>query len=134
MGRVTFEVSTLYEMGQREGFEPVAHEIADQLLDALLPLLPLGPVEPIDQPYLQRILMVAAQVGAGIGLIEVRSLAPPPGFADRRIWSVLWKALGDLPAVPAPQRFAAGYLMAAGHYVARTGDAAITDLRSRLRG
>ncbi len=133
MGRAGFDVSTLYEMGYREGLEPAAHEIADQLLTALLPILPLGEVQPEDQPYLERILMVAAQVGAGIGIVEARTLAPPAGMSDRRIWGVLWRGLRDLPEVPAAQRFAAAYLMQAGHFIARTGDAAIPRLRAELR-
>ncbi|MEP6979516.1 MAG: hypothetical protein ABJA16_02010 [Nakamurella sp.] len=130
---MTFEVSTLYEMGQRAGFEPVADEIADQLLDELLPWLPLGTVDPVDEPYLQRILMTAAQLGAGIGLVEVRTSAPADGLVDRQTWGVLWKALGDLPTVPAPQRFAAAFLMQAGHYVARVGDRAIPGIVAGLR-
>ena len=44
VGRMSFEVSTLYEMGYREAFEPEAHAVADQLMDRLLPAVPLGEV------------------------------------------------------------------------------------------
>ena len=39
VGRMSFEVSTLYEMGYREAFEPAAHAIADLLMDQLLPAI-----------------------------------------------------------------------------------------------
>ena len=71
---MSFEVSTLYEMGYREAFEPEAHLVADQLMDRLLPAVPLGEVAQEDAPYLRRVFMVAAQVGAGIGIVEVRTL------------------------------------------------------------
>jgi hypothetical protein len=145
-GRASFEVSTLYEMAQRAAFEPIAHELAEQLLDAVLPLLPIGSagaagaaadaagaVDSADEPYVQRILMVAAQVGAGIGLVESRSLAPPSGLTDRRTWTVLWTALRDLPTMPPTQRFAAAYLMQAGPFLARVGDGGVSDVAADLR-
>lgn len=133
IGRPGFEVATLSELGRREALEPAAHEIAEQLLDALLPHLPLGVVDAVDLPYLHRILMVAAQTGAGIGLVEVRSSAPPEGCVDRRTWGVLWTALGDLPTLPAPQRLSVAYLVQAGHWVVRTGTGGIDDLATALQ-
>ena len=120
VGRMSFEVSTLHEMGYREAFEPAAHAIADLLMDELLPAIPVDNVAEQDAPYLRRIFMVAAQVGAGIGIVETRTLSPPEWASDRHTWGALWTALGDLPAVPRQQRFAASYLMLCGYYLART--------------
>lgn len=133
LGRAGFDVSTLYEISNREAFEPPCHEIADRLLTALSPLLPLGDIAPEDAPFVNRILMVAAQVGAGIGSVESRTLAPAPSTSDRRAWGALWKALRDLPKVPAPQRRAAAFLMQAGYWVARTGDNGVLEVAAALR-
>ena len=133
VGRTSFEVSTLHEMGYREAFEPAAHAIADLLVTELLPAIPLGTVANEDAPYLQRVFRVAAQVGAGIGIVEARTLAPQEWCSDRRIWGALWQALRDLPELPRQQRFAAAYLMHSGYYVARTNDRTIPQLLAALR-
>jgi hypothetical protein len=130
---MTFEVSTLYEMGYREAFEPTAHAIADLLMDQLLPAIPLGGVADQDAPYLQRVFMVAAQVGAGIGLVEARSLQPAQWCSDRRIWGALWKALDDLPRLHQQQRLVATFMMHSGYYLARTNLGAINQLSAVLR-
>ena len=131
----------MYEMGQREAVEAAAHEIAERLLDELLPVIPLGAVTAADEPYVHRILMVATQLGVGIGLVEIRSLATSVGSVDRRIWAVLWLAVRDLPEIPTAQRFAAAYLMQAGHFIARAGsdhisavaETLMSDLRTTAR-
>jgi hypothetical protein len=133
IGRASFEVSTLYEMGYREGFEPPAHAIADGLLVELLPRIPVGDVLPEDFPYLRRTLQVAAQMGAGIGIVEARTLATASESSDRRIWGALWRALRDLPEMPPQQRFGAAYLMQSGYYVARTDSGVIPRLAAALR-
>jgi hypothetical protein len=133
VGRAGFEVATLYEMGYREAFEPAANAIADLLLAELLPAIPLDDVPQADAPYLRRIFTVAAQVGAGIGIVEARTMAPQKWSSDPRIWGALWAALGDLPALPQQQRFAASYLMHSAYYLARTDDGKIAQLRAALR-
>jgi len=132
VGRMTFEVSTLYEMGYREAFEPAAHAIADLLMDQLLPAIQLGGVADQDGPYLQRVFMVAAQVGAGIGLVEARSLQPAQWCSDRRIWGALWKALDDLPRLHEQQRSVATFMMHSGYYLARTNLGAIDQVVTAL--
>jgi hypothetical protein len=133
VGRMSFEVSTLYEMGYREAFEPAAHAIADLLTDQLLPAIALGGVADQDAPYLQRVFMVAAQVGAGIGLVEARSLQPDQWCSDRRIWGALWKALDDLPRLRQQQRSVATFMMHSGYYLARTHLDAVDQLLAVLR-
>jgi hypothetical protein len=132
VGRISFEVSTLYEMGYREAFEPAAHAIADLLMDQLLPAIPLGGVADQDAPYLQRVFMVAAQVGAGIGLVEAHSLQPAQWCSDRRIWGALWKAMDDLPRLHQQQRSVASFMMHSGYYLARTNIGAIDQVLTAL--
>jgi hypothetical protein len=133
VGRMSFEVSTLYEMGYREAFEPEAHLIADQLMDRLLPAVPLGEVADEDAPYLRRVFMVAAQIGAGIGIVETRTLSSQEWCSDRRIWGALWKALDDLPKMHQQQRLVACFMMHSGYYVARTQHGVIDQLLATLR-
>ena len=77
--------------------------------------------------------MVAAQVGAGIGLVEARSLQPAPWCSDRRIWAVLWKAIDDLPRMHQQHRSVASFMMHSGYYLARTHPGAIDQLLAVLR-
>ena len=132
VGRASFEVSTLYEMGYREAFETEAHTIADQLMDRLLPTVPLGEVAEEDAPYLRRVFLVAAQVGAGIGIVEVRTLSPAQWYSDRPIWGALWKALDDLPRMRQQHQAVARYMMQSGYYVARTHPGVIDELLAAL--
>ncbi|MET0865495.1 MAG: hypothetical protein ABWZ98_14275, partial [Nakamurella sp.] len=133
VGRMSFEVSTLYEMGYREAFEPAAHAIAELLMDEVLPVIPLVGVPEQDASYLRRVFMVAAQVGAGIGLVEARSLQPAQWCSDRRIWGALWKAMDDLPRLHDQQRPVATFMMHSGYYLARTGVGALDQLLAVLR-
>lgn len=131
VGRTSFDVNALYEMGYREAFEPEAHAIAEVIVDDVLPMIDIvAPAQ--DEPYLRRTLMVAAQVGAGIGIVEARVTGLDELETDRRIWAALWQALRDLPALAPPHRFVAAYLMQSGHYVARVGVAAIPVLLAGL--
>jgi len=77
--------------------------------------------------------MVAAQVGAGIGLVEARSLQPAQWCSDRRIWGALWKALDDLPRLHQQQRSVATFMMHSGYYLARTHLGAVDQLLAVLR-
>jgi hypothetical protein len=129
---MSFEVSTLYEMGYREAFEPAAHAIADLLMDRLLPAVAVGGVADQDAPYLHRVFMVAAQVGAGIGLAEERSLQPAQWCSDRRIWGALWQAMDDLPRLHQQQQSVAAFMMHSGYYLARTDLGAVDQLLAAL--
>ena len=102
-------------------------------MDQLLPAIGLGGgVAEQDVPYLQRVYMVAAQVGAGIGLVEARSLQPAPWCSDRRIWGALWKAMDDLPGLPQQQHAVAAFMMHSGYYLARTDLGAVDQLLAAL--
>ncbi|RYV52299.1 hypothetical protein [Pengzhenrongella frigida] len=133
VGRASFEVNTLYELGYREAFEPEAHAIAEAIVDEVLPSIAVD-APAADEPFLRRTFLVAAQVGAGIGIVEARTTGLGELETDRRIWGALWHALQDLPALAPPHRFIAAYLMQSGHYLARTGVAAIPLLLAGLDG
>lgn len=120
-----FDVATMYEVGYREAFEPRAHGIAEQLVDEVLPSIRIDGAAPEDLPYLRRTFFVAAQVGAGMGIVEERLTGVGPDSTDRRTWAALWQGLRELPAMAPQHRLVAAYLMQSGYYVARTGDAAI---------
>ena len=124
VGRMSFEVSTLYEMGYREAFEPAAHAIADLLMDQLLPAIPLGGVADQDAPYLHRVFMVAAQVS-----LRFTRATPRANSASRS----LWKALDDLPRLHQQQRSVATFMMHSGYYLARTHLGAVDQLLAVLR-
>lgn len=134
VGRDSFDMNTLYEMGYREAFEPEAHAIAELLVDEVLPVIPVDDASPEDWPYLRRTFMVAAQVGAGIGIVEARTAGLDELRTERRIWGALWHALRELPAMAPKHRFVAAYLVQSGHYVARTDVGSIPLLLAELGG
>jgi hypothetical protein len=131
VGRSTFAASTVYQSGYGEAFTPEAHDIADPLLEHVLPRLRTGSA-PADLPYLRRVLGSAAQIGAGIGLVERRGARSDEGTVDRQAAGALLEAAGDLPAMPAHQRAAATYLLHCGYYLARTGPAGLPVLLAEL--
>ncbi len=125
VGRTSFAARTLYQMGYREAFEPESHDITDLLLVHLLPLLRTD-AAPEDEPYLRRVFSSAAQIGAGIGIVERRVVQPGGalhGPTDR------WRALGcrGRPSRPCPphQQDVARFLLHCGYYLARTDPAQI---------
>jgi hypothetical protein len=118
--RRSFAALTLYEMGYREAFEPEAAAIADRLVEEVLPMLPIDSA-PGDAPYLRQVFVSAAQIGAGIGIVDRRTAHPGERGIDRDVGQALWEAVSELPAMPPEQRRIARYLLQAGHYVARTG-------------
>ena len=130
---MSFEVSTLYELGYREAFEPAAHAVAEHLMDGLLPAVPLGEVAEEDAPYLRRVFMVAAQVGAGIGRVEISTLSPAQWCSERPVWGALWKALDDLPTMRQHHQAVTRFMMHSGYYVARTRSGVIEELLMVLR-
>jgi hypothetical protein len=119
VGQDSFAASTLYQLGYREAFSPESHDITDLLLDQVLPLLRTD-AAPEDEPYLRRVLASAAQIGAGIGIVERRVVPHAEPGTDRQIAGALWVAAGDLPSMPAHQHDVARYLLQCGYYVAST--------------
>lgn len=115
LGRPSFEVSTRYEVGNRRAHDPDALGLAERLLDAALPLLRLQ-VAQEDAPYLRNLLLTAARVGAGLGLLT----SGPPGTVDRATAGALWLARRALPAMPPDRERVAAWLLLAGHWAART--------------
>ena len=73
--RRSFAALTLYEMGYREAFEPEAATIADRLVEEVLPMFPIDSA-PEDAPYLRQVFVSAAQIGAGIGIVDRRTATP----------------------------------------------------------
>ena len=120
VGRSSFAVSTIYQTGYGEAFTPEAHDIADPLLQQVLPRLSTSSA-PEDLPYLRRVLGSAAQIGAGIGLVDRRVAEQDDETVDRRVVGALLEAAGELPAMPAHEHGVATYLLHCGYYLARTG-------------
>ena len=119
LGRASFAASTWHQLGYREAFAPESHDITDLLLDRVLPLLD-PQVAPEDAPYLRRVFSSAAQIGAGIGLVERRDVHRDELGTDRDVAGALWVAADGLPSMPAHQQRIALYLMQCGYYLART--------------
>lgn len=116
--RPSFEASTYYETGCRQAYEPAAHTLAGLLVDAALPHLPTGAAE-VDAPYMNKVLLTAARIGAGIGLVERTSTAARPGELDAAVAGALGLARRQLPAMKEPAALAAAWCLLAGHYLAR---------------
>lgn len=132
VGRPGFASSTLHEMALRAAYEPEAHAIADRLLDDVLPHVALD-VSAEDEPYLRRVLLTAARIGAGTGIVE-RAAGPQvrAGLVERDVAAALWRARVGLPPMPPPREGVAAYFLLAGFVVARDGrdvvDALVRDL------
>ncbi|MBS1694585.1 MAG: hypothetical protein JST91_20420 [Actinobacteria bacterium] len=121
----SFAVQTIYEMGYREAFEPRAHDVADLIVGEVLALVRID-VAPDDEPYLRQLLTSAAQIGAGIGLVERRGgRRIDEQLVDRDIEGALRAAVNELPEMPPEQARVARFLLRSGHYVARTGPESI---------
>lgn len=124
--RPSFAGLALYQMGYREAFDPEARGIAELLVAHVLPMLRID-AAPEDAPYLHRVFTSAAQIGAGIGIVERRVANTDERSIDRQIAGALWDAVSDLPPMPPHQLRVARYLLQSGHYLART-----TPRRSRF--
>lgn len=131
VGRQSFAASALYEMGYGEAFTPEAHAIAGPLLEQALPRL-RSDAAPGDLPYLRRLFSSAAQIGAGIGLVEQREVQHVAETTDRHVAGALLEAGSELPAMPAHQHAVAVYLLHCGYYLARTGVAGLPVLLTQL--
>jgi hypothetical protein len=132
-GTASFAAATLYDLARREAFTPEAHDVIDPLVEAVLPLVATGAAA-ADEAHLHRVLVAAAQIGAGIGLVERRTVQDDVAGTDRSVAGVLWMAAEDLPAMPTAQRRLARYLLQCGYFLARTGPAAVPELVDAVRG
>ena len=131
VGRPSFAASTVYQTGYGEAFTPEAHDIAGPLMEQVLPRLRTG-AAPADLPYLRRLLSSAAQIGAGIGMVEQRVAQQDEESIDRHVAGALLEAADELPPMPAGQHAVAVYLLHCGYYLARTGVARLPVLLSEL--
>lgn len=120
-------------MGYGEAFTAEAHDIADPLLDQVLPRLRTD-AAPEDLPYLHRLFSSAAQIGAGIGFVERRVAGHDDMGMDRKVAAALLEAADELPVMPSEHRALAVYLMQCGYYLARTGVAQLPLLLTQLGG
>jgi hypothetical protein len=128
----SFAAQTLYEMGYREAFEPEAHAVVDLLIEDVLARVQLE-VAAEDEPYLRQVFTSAAQIGAGIGIVERRGGTVDEHRVDRDIEGALREAVSELPAMPPDQERVASFLVRFGHYVARTGPESIPLILAGLR-
>lgn len=129
-GRPGFAASALHESGLRGAYEVEAHAVADRLLDQLLPLLPTGASEQ-DAPFLRKVLLTAARVGAGLGALARDGQAD---VVDPDLAGALLLARGGLPQMPPRQAALAGYVLLAGFRTARLGPDEVDRLQERLQG
>ena len=127
----SFDTLTLYHLGYREAFEPEAHQLADLLVKAVLSRVP-AEVSAADEPYLNKVFISAARIGAGIGMAERNLEKPDDGLMDRRTWGALWQARRELPGMHGDWARLASYLILAGHYLARRGPDAVSPLLEKL--
>jgi hypothetical protein len=128
----SFAASTLYALAREEAFAPAAHDVVDVVLDQVLPLLDTRAAPP-DVAHMRQVCSAAAQLGAGIGLVELRSQNPDESSTHRDVAAVLWLAAADLPHLPPHQRDVARYLLQCGYYLARTDRARVVELTGALR-
>jgi hypothetical protein len=131
LGRPSFDALTFYDLGYREAFEPEAHDIADLLVEAVLRRVPAR-VSAEDEPYLMRVFVNAARIGAGIGIVERKIEKPGDQMMDRRVCGALWQARRELPAMQGDWAQVAQYLLLAGYYVARHDPGGIPALVERM--
>lgn len=122
--RPSFEASTYHEMGLRRAYEPAAHALADRLAEQALPRL-VTRASAEDEPYLHKVFLTAARVGAGLGLVEREATHSGPHELDGAIAGALGAARRGLPAMQADWARMASWFLLAGHYLARQepGDA-----------
>lgn len=129
--RTGFGAATTHRMGLDAAFSPEAHDVADLVTAHLLPLLDLQ-AAPQDLPHVVDLLRSAAQMGAGIGLVDARDASLGRDQMGRDAAGAFAEAEGDLPPMPASLRRAARYLMHAGHHVARLGPEEVEALAAGL--
>ena len=123
MAQPSFEASTYCEMATRQAHEPDAHALADRLLEAALPHVDTG-ASAEDAPYLRKVLLRAARIGAGLGLVD----PSPPGLLDLAVAGGLGEARRGLPAMREDWALLGAWFLAAGHYLARHDEAVREDV------
>jgi hypothetical protein len=133
VGRQSFAGSALYQMGYGEAFTLEAHDIVDPLMGEVLPRLRTGEAAE-DRPFLHQLFASAAQIGAGIGLVERRVGRHDEVGMDRQVAGALLEAAEGLPVMPSQHRAVAVYLMQCGYFLARRGVAELPQLLARLDG
>ena len=131
VGRPTFAANALHESGLRNAYEIEAHAVADRLVDQLLPRLPTG-AQPQDEPFLRKVLLTAARVGAGLGAVARRSDGVGADLVGRGVAGALLLARRALPDMPPAQAALAGYFLLAGFRVARIGPDEVDRLEAAL--
>lgn len=114
MAQPSFEASTYAEMATRRAYEPDAHDLADRLLEAALPRVATG-ASAQDEPYLRKVLLTAARIGAGLGLVDPSA----PGELDPGVAGALGVARRGLPAMQPDWALLGAWFLAAGHFLAR---------------
>lgn len=127
MAQTSFEASTYYEMATRRAHEPDAHTLADRLVEAALPRVSTG-ARAEDEPYLRKVLRTAAQIGAGLGLVD----PSPPGLLEPGVAGALGVARRGLPAMQPGWALLGAWFLAAGHFLARHDGAAREDALAAL--
>ncbi|MEX2291441.1 MAG: hypothetical protein WD794_14105 [Mycobacteriales bacterium] len=130
-GGPSFEASTYYELGSRRAYEPVAHDLAGRLVTGLLPHLRTG-ATPEDEPYLHKVFLTAARIGAGLGIVEHEATSSALGELDRNIAGALDQARRGLPAMREDWARTATWFLLAGHYLARQEPAAYDGVLAAL--
>ena len=127
-GRPSFASATLHEMALRAAYEPEAHAVADRIVDDVLPRVVLD-VDEQDRPHLQRVLLTASRIGAGLGIV-VRggSLHERVREVERDVAAALWEARRKQPAMQPAWEVVAAYFLLAGFLVARGGPDVVDEL------
>lgn len=126
--RASFDVQTACSLAERRAHEPDATGVGERLVDALLPLVETGaPVQ--DAPYVRKVLLTAARLGAALGLLS----SAAPGTLDDRTAGALWALRATLPRMPEQQERLAAWFLLAGHWAARTDTVPHTRAVAALR-
>lgn len=131
VGRPSFDTSTYYELAVRHAFDPEAHAAADGLVDELLPRIDTA-VSAEDEPYLRKVFITAARIGAGLGIVERTLASHDLDQVDRSIAGALWEARRKLPAMQPDWARTAGWFLLAGFHLARGGPGVLDRLREDL--
>ncbi|MDP9496130.1 MAG: hypothetical protein M3P46_00355 [Actinomycetota bacterium] len=119
VGRPSFDGLAFYEIACRYAFEPEAHELAEHVVDMIMPRLDTRTTAE-DQPYLRKVFTTAARIGSGLGRQERGMSTPGLDLIDRRIASALWQGRRKLPAMREDWAVMGAYFLKSGYYVART--------------
>lgn len=134
-GRASFEASTYAEMAGRRAHDPDARGLADRLLEACTPLLPVQ-VSPQDAPYLRKTWSTAARLGAALGLVDREAVASPAGTLDDGVAGALGLARRGLPPMQDDWSRITTWLLLAAHWLARQEpdrrEAAVRELQDAL--